>query len=464
VRKGNLGSGLDRRASGKWPGKAFLLSLGLLGGLTALGYVFLAQGIADQFPFSCNLPASPVQGALKEPSCPAAQELPTNGNGALAEGSMEMTDVAGPGDTLYLILSSNLSDDSMTTKVASSLASRIKASLNKPFDANTPLNESASYTITVDRNGDFLKAVLELDPAHVFHAIRDGDEIRSWKEDVVLDFKTETICFVLENNVIDSVDKAGEGIELARKLTNVFWWDIDFHSELVKGDVCKVLFERRYADDRPLGYGRILGTVYQGQKTGEKTAILFNKTYYDKNGVELRKDFLRSPLASLRVTSRFGMRYHPIHRVTCRHDGVDYGAPAGDPVSSIARGTVIFSGWKNGYGNYVCIRHDNGYESRYGHLKRIFVRKGERIAQRHKIGLVGQTGDATGPHLHFEFLAKGKHQDPLKEFKKRLVTSIRTVPGPLKARFTSVAQERLLSLGNLTAAQRAAEPSSTSVR
>jgi murein DD-endopeptidase MepM/ murein hydrolase activator NlpD len=245
--------------------------------------------------------------------------------------------------------------------------------------------------------------------------------------------------------------KAGEGMELALKLTNVFRWDIDFQSESVKGDVCKILFERRYADDRPSGYGRILCAVYEGKKTTKKTGILFSGTYYDQTGSELKKNFLRSPLNVLRVTSRFGRRFHPILHVWRKHNGVDYGAPTGTPVWSVAGGKVTFSGWKRGYGKYVCIRHENGYESRYGHLSRIFVRKGQHIKQRQRIGLVGQTGLATGPHLDFQLLAQGKHLDPLRV---RMVKVIRKVPAPLKSRFASVARQRLQRLGNVVLTQR----------
>jgi murein DD-endopeptidase MepM/ murein hydrolase activator NlpD len=284
---------------------------------------------------------------------------------------------------------------------------------------------------------------LELDPANVFHAVSEGDSIRSWKEDVVLDFKVETVTFPVRGSLNESVLRAGEGIELAVKLLNVFKWDIDFQSESMSGDVCKVLFERRYADDRPSGYGRILCAIYDGKKTGRKVVVLFNNIYYDQKGVEIKKDLLRSPLSVIRVTSKFGVRLHPIRKEFHRHKGVDYGAPQGTQVWSIASGVVTFSGWKGDYGNLVCVRHENGRESRYGHLHRIHVRKGQRVKQTQRIGLVGRTGNATGPHLHFELLVSSKHVNPLAV---RMVASVRSVPVPLKPRFETVAQQRLLHL------------------
>ncbi|MEJ2716208.1 MAG: M23 family metallopeptidase [Deltaproteobacteria bacterium] len=344
---------------------------------------------------------------------------------------MEITDVTGQGDTLYSLLSSNLVRRSSVTRVAASLVSQIKQHLDEPFDKNTPLKAGTRFNITLDRNGNLLKATVELDAAHVFHAVCEDGKVRAWQEDVVLDFKPETICFTVDNNLIESVLKTGEGMELALKLTNVFRWDIDFQSESVKGDVCKILFERRYADDRPSGYGRILCAVYEGKKTAKKTAVLFNDTYYDDTGKELKKNFLRS------------------------------GAPTGTSVYSVAGGTVTFSGWKGGYGRYVCIRHETGYESRYGHLRRIFVRKGQHVTQRQRIGLVGQTGLATGPHLDFQLLVKGHHVDPLRV---KMVKVIRRIPTPLKGRFVSVARQRLSRLGSLVLTQRMENFSLSSVR
>lgn len=437
-----------------------MLPLVLFGLVTAGVYLYFAPGLARELPLSCNVPSQPlVQSSDSSSGNP--KNLPVSERtDPRSEGSIEITDVTGQGDTLHSLLSSNLVRSSSVAKVAASLVSRIKAQRNEPFDKHTPLKPGTRFNITLDRNGNLLKATLELDPAHVFHAVCQDGTVRAWQEDVVLDFKPETICFTVKNNLIESVLKTGEGMELALKLTNVFRWDIDFQSESVKGDVCKILFERRYADDRPSGYGRILCAVYEGKRTTKKTAVLFNGTYYNHTGSELKKNFLRSPLNVLRVTSRYGRRFHPILRVWRKHNGVDYGAPTGTPVWSVAGGRVTFAGRKRGYGRYVCIRHENGYESRYGHLSRILVRKGQRVKQRQRIGLVGQTGLATGPHLDFQLLVKGKHVDPLKV---KMVKVIRRVPAPLKGRFASVARQHLARLGKLVLTQRLENLSLSSV-
>jgi murein DD-endopeptidase MepM/ murein hydrolase activator NlpD len=404
-------------------------------------YVCLPAGFLSSFPFACSIPAPNL------PDDSSDSLLPSQGADApdadTPNGSQEIAELTGPGETLLSLLNATLDDTDAARRVATSLAGAIRSVSSKPFGPHAVLESGRRYSITLDSEGRFLQMTLELDPADVFHAVSEGDSIRSWKEEVVLDFKVETITFPVRGSLSESVLRAGEGIELAVKLLNVFKWDIDFQAESKRGDICKVLFERRYADDRASGYGRVLCAVYNGKKTGRKIAVLFNNVYYDEKGVELKKDLLRSPLSVVRVTSKFGMRFHPIRKEFHVHQGVDYGAPLGTQVRAVASGIVTFAGWKGDYGNFVCVRHENGRESRYGHLYRIFVRKGQRIKQAQRIGLVGRTGLATGPHLHFELLVGGKHVNPLAV---HMLASVRSVPGPLKSRFQNVAQQRLLRL------------------
>jgi murein DD-endopeptidase MepM/ murein hydrolase activator NlpD len=114
-----------------------------------------------------------------------------------------------------------------------------------------------------------------------------------------------------------------------------------------------------------------------------------------------------------RVSSGFKMRFHPILQTWRAHLGVDYAAPSGTPVRSVGDGVVEFAGTQNGFGNVVFVQHRRQHTTVYAHLSRINVRKGQTVSQGQNIGLVGATGWATGPHLHFEFRVNGAHQDPL---------------------------------------------------
>jgi murein DD-endopeptidase MepM/ murein hydrolase activator NlpD len=390
----------------------------------------------DNPSLACNTPSEPFSDEPGARLACAVNDDPSAQACAIAY--QEISEETGEGDTLFSLMNANIADEKSARGVAASLASAMGSALNKPFDINTPLKPGQRYSVTVDPEGAFLRATVEWDPANVFHVAVRNRSIHCWKEEVVLDFKVESVRFRMKGSLAESVLGAGESDELVAKLRNVFRWDIDFRAESVRGDMCKIVFERRYADDRPSGYGNILYAVYEGKKT-KKTAILFNGEYYDAEGVALKKDFLRTPLGVIRVTSRFGRRFHPIHREWKKHNGVDYGAPQGTPVWAVSGGVVTFAGWQNGYGNYVRIKHDNGYESRYGHLQRFFVQTGQRVKQRQTIGLVGMTGTATGPHLDFQLLANNRHVNPLNV---KMVPSLRTVAQPLKTRFATVTNER----------------------
>lgn len=418
-----------------------ILSLLVLLCFAVGGYCYFSPAMTERFPFACSLPAPPpavdrdmVSGELTSDDATCAP------SSADVNCSQEIVDLSSPGDTLESLLSSNLPDDSHVHEIAARLGAEIRKTMGKSFTENTILRPDRRYSITLDRDGKFLKATLEMDAANVFHAVLKDKVVRTWREDVVLEYKLETISFPIQGSLAESVLSAGEGRDFARELAKVFIYDIDFQYEARRGDVCTVLFQRRYSDDRPAGYGDILLAVYEGTKTKTKTAVLFNQKYYDANGVQLKKSLLRSPLRALRVTSGYGWRVHPILQDVRHHKGVDYAARQGTPAFAVARGVVTSAGWNSGgYGNYVCIKHANGAESRYGHLSRIMVKKGARVEQGQRIGLVGKTGRATGPHLHFELLVGGKHIDPRNKIK--IETPV-TIAQPLRPRFKTLVQER----------------------
>lgn len=385
--------------------------------------------LTSNAPTLCEPPAEPST------SCPLSDLKVSTVDEFTKGSSVEISDMTSDGDSLLSLFSMNICDTAMARAVAESLASEMQTALHKRVRATDELRPDRRYVIQLDDRGIFDSATIEIDPANVFHCSNKNGALRAWKEDVVLDYKTEVLSFPVYGDIVKSVLAASESKELALKLIHVFRWDIDFQVDPKKGDVCKIVFERRYADDKAAGYGRILYAVYQGKRTGRKTACLFNGEYYDEHGVELKKDYLRAPLNTLRITSGWGWRIHPVLKYPKFHYGVDYGAPTGTPVFSIADGTVSFQGCESAYGLYVCIKHGNGRESRYSHLSRILVKKGQRVRQHQTIGLVGSTGRSTGPHLFFEILDKGKRIDPTKV---RLVRDPASVPSPLKRRFNSV--------------------------
>jgi murein DD-endopeptidase MepM/ murein hydrolase activator NlpD len=218
----------------------------------------------------------------------------------------------------------------------------------------------------------------------------------------------------IEDSLFDAVIQAGEAPELALRLADIFGWDLDFYTDTRPGDTFRLAVEKKkYLDGQLASYGRILAAEYvNGSRPYQ--AVLFHDrngkpAYYTPEGKSLQKAFLRSPLKfSAPITSRFSRsRFHPILKRYRPHLGVDYGAPTGTPVQAIAEGRVISAGYRGEGGKTVQIRHTNGYETYYCHLSRIFVRVGQYLAQGERIGLVGATGLATGPHLDFRLRRHG---------------------------------------------------------
>ncbi len=213
---------------------------------------------------------------------------------------------------------------------------------------------------------------------------------------------------------------------VASQIAEIFSADIDFRRQLRRGDTFSVLYEALMADDEQItwnqGAGKVLaaefindGTVHSAVWFADAAATgsAARGAYFDMNGQNKRRSFLASPLEFSRVTSGFSMRLHPILRTWRQHKGVDYGAPTGTAVRSVGDGVIEFSGRQGGYGNVIKVRHSNERTTVYAHLSRINVRSGQRVEQGDVIGAVGSTGWATGPHLHFEFIVKGDHIDPM---------------------------------------------------
>jgi murein DD-endopeptidase MepM/ murein hydrolase activator NlpD len=411
----------------------------LTGVLSFFGLLDLPDALKSHLPFSCSIAPIVDPGHDEQASCPVPEpgvcaiDADTRGE------PVEISDMTSAGDSLLSLLSLNLCDAATASRVAESLAVTMQNAVGKRLRSCDELKSGMQYAICLDEKGAFRRATFEWDASNVFHCTVEGDTVRSWKEDVVLEYKPEVLCFRMQKDLVTSLRAAREDKALASKLIHVFQWDIDFQADSCKGDLCKVVFERRYADDKPAGYGRVLFAVYEGKRAGRKTACLFNNEYFDEHGTELRKNYLRTPLNTLRITSGFGFRVHPVLQVWKMHTGVDYGAPVGTPVYAISNGTVTFQGWGDAYGLYVCIRHENGYESRYSHLSKILVKTGQKVKQRQTVGLVGSTGRSTGPHLFFEIIANGKHLDPTKV---KMIKIARSIPSPLKGRFQSIVNRR----------------------
>ena len=223
----------------------------------------------------------------------------------------------------------------------------------------------------------------------------------------------------IKDNLIASMERGDGNLLLALQLSDIFAWDIDFTTDLRNDDTFKIVVEGLYLDGKFKKYGNILASEFINNGDLYR-AYAFEQNgksdYYDETGKALRKAFLKTPLSFRCISSRFSKgRYHPILKIYRPHQGLDYAAAAGTPVSAAGDGTVFFAGNKGQYGNLIIIKHRNGYKTYYGHLSKIGkgVKSGARVDQGSVIGYVGATGLATGPHLHYEMRINDRPINPM---------------------------------------------------
>ena len=368
-----------------------------IGAMSAGGYVCHTAGgyaclipqitmpkIASSFPFACNIPAQTVveEQALNPES--EQEQLPMPNPKSLAA-SQEIADQSGPGDSLLSLLSHNGAQDESAEEMAGKLAAAIALNDGRKFSKDTPLKAETRYSLSIDGEGRVLKATIELAPNKVFHAIADKDGLvhADKEKDVVLDFKVES------SRIQDSpqfppvhpqCDWRG-GAELADKVANLFASDINLQSEVVEGDTLKVLFQRKYADDRPAGYGDVLCAIYDGTEDRAKDGGLLRSRaasgkhyYYDKDGVSVKKSFLKLPLSVCCVSptgvwNAFSsdLDAHG-HAQGCRLWRTDRNTGQG-----YSRRSGHLCRMDERLRQLICIRHGYGYESKYGHLSKIDV-------------------------------------------------------------------------------------------
>jgi len=236
---------------------------------------------------------------------------------------------------------------------------------------------------------------------------------------------TLTVTGTIQSSLFSALDKSSSAdlprsarAELAFSLADIFEYRVDMTRDFQVGDKFQVLVERLQKPNGAIIINKVLGARLALSGT-EIEAIRFDSRnasgdYFDESGKSLRASFLRTPVNFRRISSMFGGRRHPVLGVWRAHKGTDYAAAQGTPVRSVGDGVVIFAGRKGGYGNVIDIRHRNGFVSRYGHLRNFSpgIRSGKRVTIGSTIGAVGQTGMATGPHLHFEILVNGVQRDP----------------------------------------------------
>ncbi len=250
---------------------------------------------------------------------------------------------------------------------------------------------------TVEAAGEGFRVMEGAAPLRVEHIMRTG---------------------VINSSLFVAADAAGVPDSVAVQIADIFAGDIDFHREPRQGDRFAAVFEQYYLDGRPVHAGRVLAAEFASRgriyRALHYSLAQGGSGYYAPDGGNLRKAFLRTPLEYSRISSGFGLRRHPFMRNWRAHSGIDFAAPAGTRVRAAGDGVIEFAGPKASYGNLVIVRHRGQYSTAYAHLSRfaLGMQRGARVAQGDVVGFVGQTGWATGPHLHYEFRVAGQSRNP----------------------------------------------------
>ena len=284
------------------------------------------------------------------------------------------------------------------------------------------------YVLARTIDGAFRFFEYEIDADSFLRVIRDGGTAGLRAEVLPIPktlqhARAEGVIDAETPSLFESIEAAGERADLALALAAVFSGEIDFNTELQPGDRYAVAFERFVRDGRPNSYGVVSAAEFQNDGRVLR-AIRFTPPggeagYFDEQGRSLKRFFLKSPLKfEPRITSRFSRRrMHPVLQVARAHNGVDYAAPEGAEVISVAAGTVVSATFDNSNGRMVRVRHPQGYESAYLHLSAFGpgIRSGVRISQGQTVGRVGSTGLATGPHLHYALRKNGAFVNPVTE-------------------------------------------------
>lgn len=381
------------------------------------GFGVTAFGIAPMAPDAADIPKRLVTEIVMPDGIQSQLD-------ALAEHELQLyrTDLTRASDTVdSLLLRLNVSD------AAAALFLRNDPTARKLLEGRS----GKMVRVQTDENGALTELVARYAPANAeqlgtqFNRLtvkRIAGKLLAMVETAPLAAQVRMGSGTIRSSLFAATDEARIPDGVATQIAEVFATDLDFHRQLQKGDTFSVLYEALTADGEPITWsGSAVGKVLAADfvNNGKTYSAVWFKdangkgSYFGFDGQSKKRAFLASPMEFSRVTSGFAMRMHPILNSWKQHKGVDYGAPSGTAIRAVGDGTVDFAGWQNGYGNVVEIRHGAQRSTLYAHMSRVFVAHGARVEQGQRIGEVGATGWATGPHLHFEVKVGGVQQNPM---------------------------------------------------
>ena len=381
---------------------------------TALFFAACAFGAAGVAPAAPDASDLPVRSLLLNLNLPDLSQQVTQL--ADQEQYYSSEERVRSGDTLATLLTRLGVDDDEATKFikADPLAHTVmELRAGKRLRAQTTADgELLQLSTTIADGDDAIKNLL---------ITREGSAFKSFEMPATLERRLEMRSGEIRSSLFAATDAAEVPDSIASQLVDMFSTEVNFASDLRRGDRFNVVYETFWHNGEPVRTGRVLagefvndGVTYQSLWFDDPTSAQ-GGSYYSLDGKSLKKAFLKSPLAFTRISSGFSMRMHPILGIWKQHKGVDFAAPTGTPIHASGDGVIDFIGTQTGYGNVVGIKHWANYSTLYGHMSRFVpgMRKGDKVHQGDVIGYVGQTGWATGPHVHYEFRINNEPRDPM---------------------------------------------------
>lgn len=320
------------------------------------------------------------------------------------------TITVGKGDNLYWLFTKNKLDTSVIHEILS---------LGKPVKRLKNLRPKQTLRVKLDSNSKAHEIIYEITPLTSLHIRHQNDEWKASTIEKEYEKRFKNASGTIQSSLFETAKTEGLSTALIMQLATIFGWDIDFALDIRGGDTFTISYEELYLNGEKIKDGNILAAEFTNNNKIYRAVRYTDETgrseYFTPDGHNMRKTFLRTPVDFTRISSRFGKRKHPIHKRVKAHKGVDYAASAGTPIRASGDGKVVFKGRKGGYGKTIVIKHGQKYSTLYGHMRSYArgVRSGRQVKQGQVIGYVGQTGTATGPHLHYEFRVYGTHRNPL---------------------------------------------------
>ncbi len=373
---------------------------------------FGAAGVAPMAPDASNLPVKSITEKLALPQLSEqVAALSSHDQHYVSEEKVRA------GDTLAALMTRlGINDDAAANFIKSDNTARAVLQLKAGKRVQAQISGDGeldwlSTTVADSRDNPVKNIVIQ----------RDGKGFKAFEAPAKLEKRVEMHYGEIRSSLFAATDAAQIPDNVATQIVDMFSTDIDFASDLRRGDRFNVVYETFWQNGEFVRAGRILAAEFlNAGKTFQ--SVWFDEPnsqqgggYYGFDGKSLKKAFLKSPLEFSRISSGFSMRQHPISGQWKQHKGVDFAAPTGTPIRAAADGVIDFSGVQGGYGNMVVVKHWDKFSTAYAHMSRFAngIRKGSKVSQGEVIGYVGTTGWSTGPHLHYEFRVNNEPRDPL---------------------------------------------------